>query len=127
MLAPPMWTIPMSWTDVARMRTLNMLQQRKGREMHLCPLQFDIVERAVEDFSMPGEVVLDPFGGIMTVPYCALRMGRRAIGVELNPDYFRDGATYAEAAASGGTGPSLSTCWMPRPRPRWWRLRNDLG
>lgn len=89
------------------MRTLNMLQQRKGREMHLCPLQFDIVERAIEDFTMPGEVVFDPFGGIMTVPYCALRMGRRAIGVELNPDYFRDGVAYAEAASAGGAGPGL--------------------
>lgn len=107
MLAPPHVDHPHVWTDVARMRTLNMLQQRKGREMHLCPLQFDIVDRAIEDFSMPGEVVLDPFGGIMTVPYCALRMGRRAIGVELNPDYFRDGVTYAEAAAAGGAGPTL--------------------
>ncbi|GGF56570.1 hypothetical protein GCM10007301_15310 [Azorhizobium oxalatiphilum] len=107
MLAPPHIDHPAVRTDVARMRTLNMQQQRKGREMHLCPLQFDIVERAIEDFSMPGEVVLDPFGGIMTVPYCALRMGRRAIGVELNPDYFRDGVAYAEAAAAGGTGPSL--------------------
>lgn len=43
----------------------------------------------------------------MTVPYCALRMGRRAIGVELNPDYFRDGVAYAEAASAGGAGPSL--------------------
>lgn len=107
MLAPPHIEHPAIRTDVARMRILNMLQPRKGREMHLCPLQFDIVERAIEEFSMPGEVVLDPFGGIMTVPYCAQRMGRRAIGVELNPDYFRDGVAYAEAAAAGGTGPSL--------------------
>ncbi|MET3352353.1 UNVERIFIED_ORG: hypothetical protein ABID33_000236 [Xanthobacter viscosus] len=107
MLAPPHVEHPAIRTDVARMRTLNMLQQRKGREMHLCPLQFDIVERAIEDFSMPGETVFDPFGGIMTVPYCALRMGRKAIGVELNPDYWRDGVAYAQAAAAGGSGPTL--------------------
>lgn len=107
MLAPPHMDHPAIRTDVARMRTLNMLQQRKGREMHLCPLQFDIVERAIEDFSMAGETVFDPFGGIMTVPYCALRMGRKAIGVELNPDYWRDGVAYAEAAAAGGAGPTL--------------------
>ena len=107
MIAPPHSNHPEIRTDVARMRTLNMLQKRKGREMHLCPLQFDIVDRAVEDYTMPGETVFDPFGGIMTVPYCALRMGRKAIGVELNPDYFADGVTYAQIAAAGGQAPSL--------------------
>ncbi|HEV2504422.1 MAG TPA: DNA methyltransferase [Mesorhizobium sp.] len=107
MIAPPHSNHPAIRTDVARMRTLNMLQQRKGREMHLCPLQFDIVERAIEDYSMPGETVLDPFGGIMTVPYCALRMGRKAIGIELSADYWRDGVTYAREAAGGNDGPTL--------------------
>lgn len=107
MIAPPHIDHPAIRTDVARMRTLNMLQQKKGREMHLCPLQFDIVERAIEDYTMPGETVFDPFGGIMTVPYCALRMGRKAVATELNPDYFADGCTYAEMAAGGITGPAL--------------------
>ncbi|MCA0027363.1 MULTISPECIES: DNA methyltransferase [unclassified Mesorhizobium] len=107
MIAPPHVDHPAIRTDVARMRTLNMLQKHKGREMHLCPLQFDIVDRAIEDYSMPGEMVFDPFGGIMTVPYCALRMGRKAIGVELNPDYFADGVTYAKTAAAGDVGPGL--------------------
>lgn len=75
--------------------------------MHPCPVQFDIVDRAIEDYSMPGETVFDPFGGIMTVPYCALLMGRKAIGVELNPDNFADGVTYTQAATAGRTGPSL--------------------
>lgn len=107
MLVPPHMDHPAIRTDVARMRTLNMLQQRKGREMHLCPLQFDIVERVIEDYSMPGETVFDPFGGMMTVAYCALRMGRKAVAVELNPDYFVDGCTYAEIASGDGTGPTL--------------------
>ena len=107
MLCPPHSNHPAIRTDVARMRTLNMLQQRKGREMHLCPLQFDIVERAIEDYTQTGETVFDPFGGIMTVPYCALRMGRKALATELNPDYFADGLTYAEIAAGGGQGPTL--------------------
>ncbi|GGC90581.1 DNA methyltransferase [Chelatococcus reniformis] len=94
-------------TDVSRMRTLNMLQAQRGQEQHLCPLQFDIVDRAIEDFSMPGETVFDPFCGIATVPYCALKMGRRAIGVELNADYWRDGVAYAEAAAQRGDAPTL--------------------
>jgi hypothetical protein len=107
MIAPPHSAHPAIRTDVARMRTLNMLQKQKGREMHLCPLQFDIVERAIEDYTMPGETVFDPFGGIMTVPYCALRMGRNACATELNPIYFADGCTYAEVASGQGTGPTL--------------------
>lgn len=107
MIAPPHVDHPAIRTDVARMRTLNMLQQRKGKEMHLCPLQFDIVERAVEDYSMPGETVFDPFGGIMTVPYIALKMGRQAVACELNPDYFADGCIYAAEAAGQGRAPTL--------------------
>ena len=118
MLVPPHVDHPAIRTDVARMRTLNMRQQAKGREMHLCPLQFDIVERAIEAYSMPGETVFDPFGGIMTVPYCALRMDRRAIGVELNPDYFADGVAYVEEAAAGGRAPDLFDLLRAEPQRR---------
>ncbi len=107
MIAPPHVDNPWIRTDVARMRTLNMLQQRKGREMHLCPLQFDVVDRAILDYTMRGETVLDPFAGIMTVPYCALKLGRQAIGIELSPEYFADGCHYADEAARGSKGPSL--------------------
>jgi hypothetical protein len=107
MIAPVHSGHPEIATDVARMRTLNMLQAKRGREMHLCPLQFDIVERAVRAYTNPGELVFDPFGGIMTVPYIALKLGRRTAANELNPEYFADGCTYAELAANGGTGPGL--------------------
>jgi hypothetical protein len=106
LLQPQSWH-PDVWTDVARMRTLNMLQERKGAQMHLCPLQFDIVDRLIAQFSMPGETVLDPFGGLMTVPYCAVKLGRRGVGIELNPGYFRDGAVYVEAAAAELSVPTL--------------------
>lgn len=107
MIAPPHLDHPEIWTDVARMRTLNMRQKQKGREMHLCPLQFDIVDRAILQHSQPGETVYDPFGGIMTVPYCALKLGRRAIACELSETYFDDGVLYAREAAGGGSGPTL--------------------
>ena len=58
MLLQPPSTHPDVWTDVARMRTLNMLQERKGQQQHLCPLQFDIVDRLLTRYSMPGETVL---------------------------------------------------------------------
>lgn len=98
MQMPPHSWHPDVWSDITRMRTLNMLQQRKGQQQHLCPLQFDIVNRLINQLSMPGEVVYDPFGGLMTVPYCAIQLGRFGLGVELNPGYFDDGVKYCEAA-----------------------------
>lgn len=106
-LLPPHSNHPDVWTDVARMRTLNMMQEKKGQQFHLCPLQFDIVDRCIVQFSMPGETVMDPFGGLMTVPYCAVKLGRQAIGIELNADYFRDGVGYVRAAASQVEVPTL--------------------
>lgn len=106
LLQPPSWH-PDVWTDIARMRTLNCQQERKGREMHLCPIQFDIVDRIINQFSMPGETVFDPFSGLGTVPMCAVQLGRRGLGVELSPTYFTDSATYCEAAARKFATPSL--------------------
>lgn len=107
MLLPPHSWHPDVWSDVARMLTMNTLQVAAGKEMHLCPLQFDIVDRIVAQMSMPGETVLDPFGGLMTVPYRAIRQQRRGIGIELNPAYFLDGCKYVEAAAREMAVPSL--------------------
>jgi hypothetical protein len=106
LLQPPSWH-PDVWTDVARMRTLNMLQERHGRQMHLCPLQFDIVDRLLARFTQPGETVYDPFAGLGTVPYCAVKLGRRGAGVELNPTYWRDGVAYVDAAARQASIPTL--------------------
>lgn len=107
MLLPPQSWHPDVWTDIARMRTLNAEQYSKGQEMHLCPLQFDIVDRAIVQYSMEGETVFDPFGGIMTVPYCALKLKRKAIASELNPRYFQDGAGYCKAAEQEMAMPGL--------------------
>jgi len=106
LLQPHSWH-PDVWSDVARMRTINAEQARTGREMHLCPLQFDIVDRAIEQYTEPGEVVLDPFGGLMTVPFRAVRLGRRGIGIELNRGYWQDGVKYCEAAERQVATPSL--------------------
>ena len=100
-LTPPHSIHPDIWTDITRMRTLNGLQYAKGREMHLCPLQFDIVDRAITQYSMPDELVLDPFGGLMTVPYCAIKLGRRGYGIELSPGYFKDGVHWCQEAERG--------------------------
>lgn len=106
LLQPASWH-PDVWTDIARMRTLNMVQERKGQEQHLCPLQFDIVDRVITQYSMKGETVYDPFGGLMTVPYCAIRLGREGLATELNGGYFADGAGHCEAAARELRTPTL--------------------
>ncbi len=95
------------WSDVNRMRTLNMLQQRKGAEMHLCPLQFDIVDRLIERYSNEGEMIFDPFGGLMTVPYRALLKKRKGAATELSAPYFLDGVHYLRMAEEKMETPQL--------------------
>lgn len=107
MLLPPHSLHPDVWSDVARMMTINAEQARKGQEMHLCPLQYDIVDRAIAQYTEPGEWVYDPFGGLMTVPFRAIKLGRKGIGVELNNGYWLDGCKYVEAAAREVRTPSL--------------------
>lgn len=105
-LAPASWH-PDVWYDVNRMLTLNVEQSRKRMAMHVCPLQFDIVDRLIERYSNPGEVVYDPFGGLMTVPLRAIKAGRRGRGVELNTQYFLDGVKYLDAEERHQRMPTL--------------------
>lgn len=104
--APASWSMEI-WDDIARMKTLNTSQSHKRQAMHVCPLQIDIVERIIRRYSNEGELVLDPFGGLMTVPLTAIRMGRRGYGIELNPDYFRDGVGYLKEEEQKGEQISL--------------------
>lgn len=92
-MQPASWS-EMVWDDINRMNTLNTSQSRRREALHVCPLQIDIVERIIERYSNPGETVLDPFGGLMTVPLTAIRLGRKGYGIELNSDYYRDGVGY---------------------------------
>lgn len=106
LLQPQSWS-PEVWTDITRMVTLNTKQAQKGEEMHLCPMQFDLADRVIRQMSNPGDVVFDPFGGLMTVPYRAVLAGRVGVGCELNPKYFCDGVAYCRAAAEEVRTPSL--------------------
>jgi hypothetical protein len=106
LLQPQSWH-PDVWTDVTRMRTLNADQSAKGKEMHLCPLQFDIVDRLIVQFSMKGETVFDPFAGLGTVPYCAVKLDRVGLGCELNSRYWRDSVWYCKQAEAERATPSL--------------------
>lgn len=105
-VAPASWTWEV-WDDINRMRTLNGAQKRRNLQMHVCPLQLDIVERIINRYSNEGDLVYDPFGGLMTVPMTAVKMGRRGYGCELNEDYFRDGVGYCQAAEEEIEAPTL--------------------
>jgi len=98
---------PGVWHDINRMLTLNGSQTQKGLQNHVCPLQFDIVDRLIERYSNPGETVYDPFGGLMTVPYRAILKGRKGRASELNTGYFFDGVQYLRAAEREVSMPSL--------------------
>lgn len=106
LLQPSSWH-PDVWTDVARMRTLNMTQEAKGRDQHLCPMQFDIADRVITQFSMERETVYDPFSGLGTVLVRALKLGRKAIGCELSDLYFKDSVLYAKEAERHADTPTL--------------------
>lgn len=95
------------WDDVVRMRTLNSKQTQKNKQNHICPLQLDIVERLINRYSNKGDVVFDPFGGIQTVPFCAVKMGRRGLSTELNYNYWKDGLVYLQEAESEKISPTL--------------------
>lgn len=106
-VAPGSWNDLEVWDDINRMRTLNTTQARRRLQMHVCPLQIDIVERIINRYSNEGDLVLDPFGGLMTVPVTAVKMNRKGYGIELNPDYFRDGVGYLKEAEDELETPTL--------------------
>lgn len=107
MAVPPgSWT-DVVWDDINRMHTLNTTQSHKRKQMHICPLQIDTVDRLINRFSNPGDVVLDPFGGLMTVPMEAVKAGRYGIGIELNEGYYRDGIGYLQEVDAQRDVPTL--------------------
>jgi DNA modification methylase len=105
-LPPQSWS-EMVWTDISYMRSLNGEQSKRNVENHICPLPFDIVDRVIERWSNPGELVLDPFGGLMTVPFRAIKKGRRGYGIELKREYWQAGVTYCREAEYEASVPSL--------------------
>lgn len=107
MMMPPASWSDRIWDDINRMRTLNTTQSQRRKNLHVCPLQLDIVERIINRYSNKGDLVLDPFGGLMTVPYTAIKMNRRGYGIELNADYFRDGIGYLKSAEMQYDTPTL--------------------
>lgn len=77
------------WMDINQSRTLNFKEGRDDDDQkHICPLQLDVIERALHLWTAPGDVVFTPFLGIGSEVYSAVKMGRKGIGSELKSSYF---------------------------------------
>jgi len=92
------------WMTVDQTNTLNVKMARDANdERHVCPLQLDVIERAVHLYTNPGETVFSPFMGIGSEGYASLKIGRRFIGTELKESYYRQAVKYlTEAEKIGG-------------------------
>jgi len=87
---------------------LNVRQAREtDDERHLAPLQLGVIERAVKLWSAPGDLVLDPFNGIGSTGYVALKLNRRYVGIELKESYWRSAQQNLAAAVHAGKVPTL--------------------
>ena len=77
------------WMTVDQGRVLNgELAREENDERHICPLQLDVIERALTLWSNPGDLVFSPFTGIGSEGYVAVKNGRKFIGAELKRSYF---------------------------------------
>ena len=89
------------WHDVRIERVLPFKGAKDSdEERHVCPLQLDVIERCLTLWSNPGDVVLTPFMGVGSEVYCSVAMGRRGVGVELKPSYYRQALKNLEIAVT---------------------------
>ena len=97
------WASPV-WMDINQTNVLNVRVAREDKdEKHLCPLQLDLIERAILLWSNRGDTVLSPFLGIGSEGYVALKSGRRFVGSELKAAYFRQAVKNLKAAEDHGS------------------------
>lgn len=89
------------WMDIRQPDTLQKKSARAEKdERHICPLQLEVIQRCIELWTNPNDIVFDPFGGIGSTAYVALKMGRRAISSELKESYYEQMRNNVEIAAS---------------------------
>lgn len=86
------------WHDIIQTNVLNVRVARNDDdERHLCPLQLDVIERAIHLWTKPGDTVFTPFLGIGSEVYSAVKLGRKGYGIELKPEYFKQAAKNMES------------------------------
>lgn len=102
------------WMDIDFSNTLNAREGREeADEAHLCPMALDMIRRGLELWSNPGDIVLSPFAGIGSEGYVSIEMGRRFIGAELKPSYFREAVKNIASAAPNASGKQTSIFDLP--------------
>lgn len=96
------------WMDINPSDTLQRESAREDAdERHICPLQLQVIERGIELWTNPGDVVFDPFGGIGSSGYKAVQMGRKAILIELKESYYNQAVANLKRAESEKNQPTL--------------------
>lgn len=101
------WASPV-WMDINQTNVLNVRMAREDKdEKHLCPLQLDLIERAIRLWSNKNDVVLSPFMGIGSEGVIALKCGRKFVGVELKESYFRQAAKNIDTEEQTSIGGDL--------------------
>lgn len=89
------------WMDIRQSDTLQRKSARADQdEKHICPLQLEVIQRCIELWTNPNDIVFDPFGGIGSTPYVAVKMGRRGIASELKDSYFEQMKKNVELVAA---------------------------
>ena len=93
-----------AWNDIDETNTLNeRIARGDADERHLCPLQLDLIERCIRLWTNPGETVFSPFAGVGSEIRSAIKLGRKGIGIELKPEYWKTACKYCGEAESVGT------------------------
>lgn len=93
------------WMDINFSNTLNAKAARDNDdERHVCPMALDLIERAIQLWSNPGDVIFDPFSGVGSTGYQSIKMGRKFIGSELKQSYFEQACKNIESAKSNQGG-----------------------
>jgi DNA modification methylase len=96
------------WFDIDQTRVLNFrLARDEEDEKHICPLQLDVIERSIDLWTNPGEVVFSPFAGVGSEGWGAIKLGRRFVGIELKKSYFDTAIRYLAEIAEIVNRPTL--------------------
>lgn len=101
------WARPI-WYGIQETNTLNArIARESDDERHLTPLQLDFIERCIRLYSNPGDTVFTAFGGVSSELYMAVKLGRRALGIELKPSYWATGCEYLRELEAEMAAPTL--------------------
>ena len=107
-LASPCWGIGKESPKVSRTNVLNTkIAKEEKDEKHMTPLQLDLIEHLIKWYTNEGETVFDPFGGVMSVPYSAVKLNRNGIGCEIKASYFKTGLNFIQNLERSLNQPTL--------------------